>query len=73
VIFRLIIFFLCISVSSVSQSFNPEKTAAINYLKRMYNASPFEGAKKIEGDEAKYYAVAVTFTKASKNIDTAIL
>jgi hypothetical protein len=46
-----------------AQSFNAEKTYAINYIKRVFNSSPFEGAKKIEGDEGTYYAVSVGVTK----------
>lgn len=46
--------------SSFGQSFNDEKTSMINYVKRMYNASPFEGAKFIEGDERSYYIAAIT-------------
>lgn len=43
-----------------SQSFNDEKTSMINYIKRMYNSAPFEGAKLIEGDQGSYYIVAVS-------------
>lgn len=48
------------ALSAEAQSFNEEKTAAVNYIKRVYNASAFEGAKKVEGDNGNYYAVAVT-------------
>jgi hypothetical protein len=43
-----------------AQSFNDEKTSMINYVKRMYNASPFEGAKFIEGNEGSYYIAAIS-------------
>lgn len=46
--------------SSFGQSFNDEKTSMINYLKRMYTVSPFEGAKIIEGDERSYYIAAIS-------------
>jgi hypothetical protein len=32
----------------------------VNYVKRLYNSSSFEGAKMIEGDDATYYVVAIT-------------
>lgn len=48
-----------------AQSFNAEKTYAINYIKRVYNSSPFEGAKTIEGDEGTYHAVSVGVAKIS--------
>jgi hypothetical protein len=46
--------------SSFAQSFSDEKTSAINFVKRVYTSSPFEGVKKLEGKSGNYYAVAVT-------------
>jgi hypothetical protein len=46
--------------SSFGQSFNDEKTSMINYIKRMYNSSPFEGARLIEGNEGSYYIAAIS-------------
>ena len=43
-----------------AQSYNDDKTSMVNYVKRLYNSSSFEGAKIIEGDDAKYYVVAIT-------------
>lgn len=58
------IIFILISMlnvcSSFGQSFNDEKTSMINYVKRMYTASPFEGAKFIEGSEGSYYIAAIS-------------
>ena len=54
-------------VSASAQSFNSEKTSAINFVKRVYASSPFEGVKKIEGEEANYFAVAVAYTDISKD------
>lgn len=50
-----------------SQSFSDEKTSAINFIKRVYTSSPFEGSKKIEGAEANYYAVAVSCANIPKD------
>lgn len=50
-----------------AQSFNDEKTSAINFVKRVYTSSPFEGVKKLEGDAGNYYAVAVTLTNDPKD------
>lgn len=58
-----IIFFLITMLnvcSSFAQSFSDEKTSAINFVKRVYTSSPFEGVKKLEGESGNYYAVAVT-------------
>lgn len=65
-IYFLLIFFLY-SFLNFAQSFNDEKTAAINFVKRMYNSSPFEGAKKVEGDQVNYYAVAITLMNIPKD------
>jgi hypothetical protein len=55
-----LIFFSLITYSSAAQSFNDDKTSMVNYVKRLYNSSSFEGAKMIEGDDATYYVVAIT-------------
>jgi|AntRauTorckE5430_2_1112549.scaffolds.fasta_scaffold03735_6 hypothetical protein len=54
------ILIILLSLNSSAQSFNDDKTAMVNYVKRLYNSSSFEGAKTIEGDDAKYYVVAIT-------------
>ncbi len=59
------ILFIC--KLSFSQSFGDEKKSAINFIKRVYTSSPFEGVKKIEGDEGVYYAVAVAYLNLSKD------
>jgi hypothetical protein len=48
-----------------SQSFNEEKTSMINYIKRMYNSSPFEGARLIEGDQVSYYVAAISLSNSA--------
>ena len=53
--------------SSFGQSFSDEKTSAINFVKRVYNSSPFEGVKKLEGEAGNYYAVAVTLMNIPKD------
>ena len=50
-----------------AQSFSDEKTSAINFVMRVYNSTSFEGVKKIEGDEANYHAVAVSFLNIPKD------
>jgi hypothetical protein len=53
--------------SSFGQSFNEEKTSAINFVKRVYASTPFEGVKKLEGAAGNYYAVAVTLLNINKD------
>jgi hypothetical protein len=43
-----------------AQSFDDEKVAMTNFVKRMYQATPFEGGKLLEGEEASYHIVAVS-------------
>jgi hypothetical protein len=58
---------LLIASDSFSQSFSDEKTSAINFVKRVYNSTPFEGVKKLEGETRNYYAVAVTLINIPKD------
>jgi hypothetical protein len=63
----ILVFFVLGNINCFSQSFNEEKTAMVNYVKRMYSASPFEGAKLIEGDQNSYHIVAISLTNDNKN------
>ena len=63
----ILLVFLFLSIKSHSQSFNDEKTSAINFVKRTYNSSPFEGVKKLEGETGNYYTVALTLMNISKD------
>jgi hypothetical protein len=65
--FLLFIVFSFLSFSSFSQSFSDEKISVINFVKRIYTVSPFEGVKKIEGEEESYFAVAVSYLNIPKD------
>lgn len=58
---------LAFYASAFSQTFSDEKTSAINFVKRIFSSSPFEGVKKLEGEAGNYYAVAVTLTNVPKD------
>lgn len=58
----LIIISFALASSAFGQSFNDEKTSMINYIKRVYNSSPFEGAKLIEGDVSQYYVAVINLS-----------
>lgn len=62
----LFILFFCFT-KIYSQSFSDEKTSAINFVKRVYASSPFQGVKKLEGEAGNYYAVAVTLMNIPKD------
>jgi hypothetical protein len=53
---------LFISVVNMNaQSFDDEKKSLINYVKRVYNASPFEGPKSIESENGTRFVVTVSY------------
>jgi hypothetical protein len=60
-------FLIFFSLSVNGQSFNEDKTALVNYIKRMYRSAPFEGAKIIEDADNKYFIAAITISKDSNN------
>ncbi|MHA8081549.1 hypothetical protein VR610_10355 [Aquirufa regiilacus] len=57
--FFCLIFILLVCHNGTAQSLDEEKVATTNFIKRMYQASPFEGGKLVEGEEASYHVVAI--------------
>ena len=59
--------FILISVLIISfsfgQGFNEDKTALVNFIKRMYISSPFEGVKVVEDYDHSYFISAVSLEK----------
>jgi hypothetical protein len=47
-----------------AQSFNEDKTAFTNFIKRMYTATPFEGVKIVEDYNQKYMLSVVSLDKS---------
>lgn len=47
-----------------AQSFNEDKTAFSNFLKRMYTAKPFEGVKIVDDYDHKYLVSVISLEKA---------
>jgi hypothetical protein len=65
--FKLIIsitLMLCLIEKSHAQSFNNDKTAFSNFLKRMYTASPFEGVKIVDDYNSQYLVSVISLEKA---------
>ncbi len=58
------IFLICIGGNISAQSYNDDKTAMANYLKRMYNATPFEGVKVLESAEGNFFISVISLEKA---------
>ena len=49
---------------SHAQSFNEDKTAFSNFVKRMYTATPFEGVKIIDDYDHQYLVSVISLEKA---------
>lgn len=60
----LIILALMLSAISYGQGFNDDKIALTNFIKRMYNSSPFEGVKLVEDYDNKYIISVLSLEKA---------
>ena len=54
----------CLANLIFAQDFNEEKTTLTNFLKRMYNSSPFEGVKVVEDYDNNYFISVVSLEKA---------
>ncbi|MCF8374163.1 MAG: hypothetical protein K9H64_21250 [Bacteroidales bacterium] len=59
-----VLILIIIAQYSNAQSFNDDKTALTNFIKRMYIASPFEGVKVIEDLDKNYLISVVSLEKA---------
>lgn len=59
-----IILNLALALSASAQSFNEDKTAFSNYLKRMYAATPFEGVKIVDDYDHQYLISVISLDKA---------
>jgi UDP-N-acetylmuramate-alanine ligase len=55
---------LASSINANAQSFNEDKTAFSNFVKRMYTATPFEGVKIIDDYDHQYLASVISLDKA---------
>jgi hypothetical protein len=60
----LLLLFLAFALSASAQSFNEDKTAFSNYLKRMYISTPFEGVKIVDDYDHQYLISVISLDKA---------
>ena len=60
----LLLLFTGFAFSLNAQSFNEDKTAFSNFLKRMYNSSPFEGVKIVDDYDHQYLVSVISLEKA---------
>jgi 6-pyruvoyl-tetrahydropterin synthase len=52
------------SAISYSQSINDDKISVTNFIKRMYNAAPFEGVKIVDDYDHQYLISVISLEKA---------
>ena len=55
---------LVFTLSANSQSFNEDKTAMTNFIKRIYSITPFEGVKIMDDYEHQYLVSIVSLDKS---------
>ena len=60
----ILILFLTVVKVGMSQSFNQDKTAFANFVKRMYAASSFEGVKIVSDYDHQYLISVISLEKA---------
>jgi hypothetical protein len=53
----------CLMPCAFAQSLNGDKVALGNFVKRMYNASPFEASKVIDDADGKYFITVLSLEK----------
>ena len=63
----LLLLFIGFAFSSYGQGFNDDKTAFSNFLKRMYNSSPFEGVKLVDDYDNEYIISVLSLEKGTKS------
>lgn len=63
----LLLLFIGFAFSSYGQGFNDDKTALSNFLKRMYNSSPFEGVKLVNDYDNEYIISVLSLEKGTKS------
>jgi hypothetical protein len=59
----LLLALLFFKFNAYSQSFNEDKTSMVNFLKRMYNSSPFEGVKIVDDYDHQYLVSVLSLDK----------
>jgi hypothetical protein len=67
-----LLYLLSISIISLGQSFNEDKTAFGNFIKRMHTAAPFEGVKIVD-DYAHQYLVSVISLEKAKYTNPSVM
>jgi 6-pyruvoyl-tetrahydropterin synthase len=62
-VFYSLIIFTFINYNAFAQSFSDEKTSMVNFIKRMYNTTPFEGVKIMDDYDHQYLISVLSLDK----------
>ena len=60
----IVITMCAVSISTMAQGYNTEKTSLTNFLMRMYENAPFEGVRAVDDYEQQYLISVLTLEKA---------
>ena len=60
----IVITMCAVSISTMAQGYNTEKTALTNFLVRMYENAPFEGVRAVDDYNQQYLISVLTLEKA---------
>ena len=60
----IVITICAVSISTMAQGYNTEKTALTNFLVRMYENAPFEGVRAVDDYNQQYLISVLTLEKA---------
>ena len=60
----IVITMCAVSISTMAQGYNTEKTSLTNFLVRMYENAPFEGVRAVDDYEQQYLISVLTLEKA---------
>jgi hypothetical protein len=74
ILFLYILFFLSNTSSRIySQSYNDNKTSLSNFVKRMYNNSPFEGVKVLESAAGNFFVSVIALEKVKYSSQSTLM
>ena len=60
----IVITMCAVSISTMAQGYNTEKTSLTNFLMRMYENAPFEGVRAVDDYNQQYLISVLTLEKA---------
>ena len=60
----IVITMCAVSISTMAQGYNTEKTSLTNFLVRMYENAPFEGVRAVDDYNQQYLISVLTLEKA---------